>query len=460
MKKNDVFEAEITGMTLQGAGIARCEGAPVFVPAACTGDFIRATVTKMKDGYGYGRLQSVLRPAPARVVPDCAVFPKCGGCAFQHIAYAAELALKERELRETLRRIGKIEIPLRPILGAQSAERYRNKAMLPLRRDGEAVEAGFFARHSHRIVPCVDCRLAPESFARLAKAVCEWVRETNCTLYDDENGRGLLRQLYLRQNRAGSQVLVTLVIHGEGIPRADRLICALRSADKAVCGVLLNHNSKPGNTLLGGRCTVLWGGDTITDSLCGLEFRLSPLSFFQVNPAQTERLYAIAADYALQALPAGKTLRLLDLYCGTGTIGLSVLAQLRGRAHCRLIGVDCADSAIADAKRNAENNGLGAYAHFICADAADAAVQLRAEGWQPDVILIDPPRKGCEPALLHTIEAMRPARIVYISCDPATLARDLAMLQALGYAAREAVPVDMFPRTGHLESVTWLERCF
>ncbi|MDR3314725.1 MAG: 23S rRNA (uracil(1939)-C(5))-methyltransferase RlmD [Oscillospiraceae bacterium] len=454
MKKNEIIESEITGMTLQGAGIARCGGVPVFIPATCTGDRLRAVITKAKGNCAFGKIDEILVGSPLRVSVDCPAFPRCGGCAFRHIRYADELELKQRELTETLRRIGGVQPAMQPIVGAQSPDRYRNKALLPLRREGGRVEAGFFARHSHRVIPCGDCLLAPQAFAGLVRVICAWAEASACSVYDEESGAGLLRQIYLRQSRGGAEILVTLVINGNSVPRADHLIRALRHENAAVKGILLNHNTAQGNTILGPRCTLLWGAERITETLCGLDFALSPLSFFQVNPAQAERLYAIAAQYALAGATGG-ALRLLDLYCGTGAIGLSVLQAAGGQGE--LIGVECIPQAVEDAKRNAAANGV-ANTRFLCTDAAKAAAQLAAEGWQPDVILIDPPRKGCEPTLLHCIAKMAPRRLVYISCDPATLARDLATLAKLGYKAREATPVDMFPRAGHVETVALLEQ--
>lgn len=456
MDKNDILELEITGMTLQGAGIARFEGVPVFVPAACTGDRLCARIVKVKSNCAFGRIEEIIVPSPTREASGCQAFPRCGGCAFRHIGYEAELALKQRELTETLRRIGGVEVPIRPIVPAESPERYRNKALLPLCRLDGRIQAGFYAPHSHRVVPCEDCLLAPKSFSPLTRAVLAWAEEVGCSLYDEESGKGLLRQIYLRQNREGSEILVTLVVNSSGVPRADRLIQALRRQSAAVKGILLNHNTLPGNTVLGPRCTTLWGADRIAETLCGLRFELSPLSFFQVNPAQAEKLVGCAAAAAGAQEGDGKPVRLLDLYCGTGTIGLSVLRAFGGRGE--LLGVESAPQAVEDARRNAANNGFE-NARFVCADAVAFAARP-PEGWRPDIILIDPPRKGCEAALLQHTAAMRPGRIVYISCDPATLARDLALLAGHGYAAREAAPVDMFPRTGHVETVVRLERDF
>jgi len=295
---------------------------------------------------------------------------------------------------------------------------------------------------------CGDCKLQPELFNQLARAVCAWADETRCTVYDEAAGTGLLRHIYLRCAQDCAQALVCLVVNGQGVPRADKLIARLRAVSGAVKGVLLNHNSGAGNAVLGGSETLLWGEGHIRERLCGLEFTLSPLSFFQVNPRQAQRLYALAGEYA--ALRGGE--RVLDLYCGTGTIGLSL-----ARDCAQLVGVEAVPQAVEDARRNAERNGI-ANARFLCADAAKAAAQLAAEGWRPDVILIDPPRKGCEPALLHTVARMSPGRVVYVSCDPATLARDLALMRTLGYDTKRLRPVDMFPRTGHVECVALLER--
>ncbi|MDR1927468.1 MAG: 23S rRNA (uracil(1939)-C(5))-methyltransferase RlmD [Oscillospiraceae bacterium] len=448
MKKNDRLVLEVTGMTLQGAGIARSGGVPVFLPGTCPGDTVEALILKEKGNCAFGKCMEVLRPSAQRVEPECPVFPRCGGCAFRHISYAAELVLKERELGETLRRIGGAQPVMAPIVAAESPERYRNKAMLPLRREGDRVLAGFFARHSHRLVHSGDCLLEPEVFGRLAEAVCDWARQACCTVYDEESGTGLLRHIYLRKNRAGSEIFVCLVINGQDVPCADRLISRLRGVSTAVKAILLNHNSARTNVILGRACTQLWGARQITETLCGLEFSLSPLSFFQVNPAQAERLYQIAARYA--GLRGRE--RVLDLYCGAGTVGLSMAAQAG-----EVIGVESVPQAVEDARRNAGQNGIG-NARFLLADAAQAVWELEAQGWRPDVVLLDPPRKGCTQALLRGVAALAPARIVYLSCDPATLARDLAVLRDLAYLPEELTPVDMFPRTGHVESAVKLER--
>ena len=446
MKKNDLIDLEITNMTLQGDGIGRRDGVPVFVPGTCPGDTVKTLILKAKPNCAFGKCAELLTPAPQRIAPDCEAFPRCGGCAFRHISYAAELEIKQREAGEILRRIGGIKIEPEPILGAESPERYRNKALLPVHMDGDRVRAGYYARHSHRVIHSGDCKLQPALFNRLAQVVCDWAGEAGCSVYDESTGRGLLRHIYLRQSQNGAQVLVCLVVNGQGVPRADWLIARLRAESGAVKGVLLSHNTQETNAALGPEETLLWGRGYITEQLCGLEFELSPRSFFQVNPAQAGRLYRLAGEFA--ALAGAE--RVLDLYCGTGTIGLTM-----ARDCAELVGVESVPEAVEDARRNAARNGA-ANARFLCMDAARAAAQLAGEGWRPDVVLLDPPRKGCEPALLRAVADMAPRRAVYISCDPATLARDLKLLGELGYETARAAMVDMFPRTGHVEMIALL----
>ncbi|MDR2687319.1 MAG: 23S rRNA (uracil(1939)-C(5))-methyltransferase RlmD [Oscillospiraceae bacterium] len=446
MKKNDLIELTVTGMTLQGDGVARHGGVPVFVPGTCPGDDIQALVLKAKPNCAFGKCVKILEASPRRVDPGCEAFPRCGGCAFRHIEYQEELAVKQREAGEALRRIGGVELEPEPILGAQEPERYRNKALLPVHMEQGRVRAGYYARHSHRVVYSEDCKLQPALFHRLARAVCAWAEEAGCGVYDEGTHTGLLRHIYLRQAQRGRQILVCLVINGQGVPRADLLISRLRGESAAVRGILLNHNREDTNVALGRSETLLWGEGHIAETLCGLEFTLSPRSFFQVNPAQAERLYRLAGEFAGLA---GHE-RVLDLYCGTGTIGLTM-----ARGCAELVGVESVPQAVEDARRNAARNGI-ANARFLCMDAARAAAQLAGEGWRPDVVLLDPPRRGCDPAVLRAVAEMAPGRVVYISCDPATLARDLKLLRETGYEARRVTPVDMFPRTGHVEIIALL----
>lgn len=450
LKKNEQIELEITGYTAEGAGVGRCKGEAVFVPGAALGDRARVRVVKAGSAFAYGRLEELLAPAPCRVPPDCPVYAQCGGCCFRHISYQAELEAKTQRVRDALERIGGFTgLPVAPILPAADRAGYRNKALLPIGqgRAGE-VQLGFYARNSHRIVPCGSCRLHPPEFTLAAEAFLDWAARYGPSVYNEATHQGCLRRLYLRKAEATGQVMVCLVIKGSGLTHTQPLIQALRAAVPGLAGVVLNINNDRTNVALGPECRTLWGAGAIRDRLCGLEFQVSPLSFYQVNRSQAERLYGIAAGLAELS---GKGL-LLDLYCGTGTIGLSM-----ARGAERLIGVELSPQAVADARENARRNGIG-NAEFLCADAAQAGAELAHRGLRPEVILLDPPRKGCGPALVKAAVDMAPQRIVYISCDPATLARDLNQFAQLGYMPQRAAPVDMFPGTAHVETGVLLAR--
>lgn len=465
MRKNDVIELAITGTTAEGSGVGRHEGMAVFVPGGAEGDLLRVRIVKVLKNLAYGRLEKILRPSPDRVKIDCPAFPRCGGCVFRYIGYEAEKRIKRQRVADALRRIGGFSIEPRDLLCAPdtSAPRtgYRNKAQYPVgavegvtgtraaRLNPEhSLSIGFYAPRSHRIVDCRNCRLQPPEFTAALPAIEQWAAETGVSIYDERTGKGLLRHIYLRKAFATGQVMAALVINGDGVPAPDRLVELLRQAvGEALVSVQLNHNREDTNVVLGKACTVLFGAEYLEDVLCGLRFRISPLSFYQVNRDMAEKLYKKAAEYAE---PEGKIL--LDMYCGAGTIGLSMAGQAK-----QVIGVEVVPAAVEDAERNARLNGIF-NARFLCADAAEAARQLAAEGIRPDVILVDPPRKGCSPDLLQLIgETFRPERVVYVSCDPATLARDCKQLAAVGYRLVEATPADLFPGTAHVETVCLLQ---
>lgn len=448
--KNEVLPLEVTGYTAEGSGVGHAGGAAVFVPGAAVGDTLQVRILKTAKTYAYGKIESVVSPSPDRVAPGCPGFGRCGGCVFRHITYAAECRAKEQRVRDAVRRIAGLDPALvRPIAAAPAPDRYRNKAQFPLGLDGQGnLTAGFYAPHSHRIVPCADCLLQPPAFTAAIEAVRQWHRETGDSVYDERTGKGRLRHLYLRAAMAQGGVMACLVVNGNGVHREDRLTALLRERVPGLCSVVINSNRAQTNVVLGPACRTVWGEDALTDTLCGLRFSISPHSFYQVNRDQAERLYGLAAQYA--GLTGRETL--LDLYCGTGTIGLSMAARAK-----RVLGVEVVPAAVADARENARRNGIR-NAEFRCADAAQAAAQLRAQGLCPDVVVLDPPRKGCGEALVRTVAGMAPARVVYVSCDPATLARDLKIFDACGYVLREATPVDMFPRTAHVETIALLQR--
>lgn len=446
LKKNDRIPLEITGVTAEGSGVGHDKGLAVFVANAAQGDQITAHIIKVKKNYAVARIHQIVTPSPDRVKPDCPVFQQCGGCAWRHITYEAECHLKEQQVADALSRIGHLTITPQPILAADETDGYRNKAQFPVGGTAQSLKIGFFAPRSHRIVDCRACRLQPPAFEGALRAFSCWIADHNVSIYNEETGKGLLRHIYLRQAQATGEVMACAVVNGNEIPAPERLVGELLREVPALKSLILNMNLARTNVVLGPRCKTLWGEDGIVDELCGLRFFISPLSFYQVNRSQAERLYQKAAEYA--ALTGRETL--LDLYCGAGTIGLTMAGKAK-----QVIGVEVVPQAVEDAKRNAALNGI-TNARFFCGDAAAAARQLVQEGVQPDVIVIDPPRKGCEAQLIGTIVQMAPERVVYVSCDPATLARDLKRFEEKGYVAREVTPVDLFPRTGHVETVALL----
>lgn len=446
MKKNDVFELYIEGMSAEGSGIGRADGMAVFVPLTAVGDKIRVRIVKVKSRYCYGIVEELIASSPERIEPDCQVFKRCGGCVYRHISYESECKIKYDRVLNAVKRIGELSLLPCPIIKAENTLRYRNKAQYPLTLEGEA---GFYATHSHRVIPSADCMLQPEEFTYAVKAVREWIVKNNVSVYNEEKHSGLLRHIYLRKAFATGELMAVLVINGKNIPDENGLIKALLDTlGENLKSIQLNINTKDTNVILGEECRVLFGSGYITDILCGVKIRISPLSFYQVNREMAEKLYKKAAEYAE---PENK--KILDLYCGAGTIGLSMAERAES-----VIGVEIVSEAIADAKINAENNGIK-NVRFICADAKDAAQMLAKEGIKPDTVIVDPPRKGCVGEVLKTIAGdFAPERIVYVSCDPATLARDLKTLNELGYELKEYTPVDLFPRTAHVETVALLVR--
>ncbi len=450
LKKNQYIEMEFTGMTAEGAAVGRHQGEAVFVPLGAPGDRALVKIVKAAKTHAFGRLERVLEPGECRREPDCPVYRLCGGCCYRHITYEEELRIKEQRVRDALERIGGLKgLPVRPITGAVSRDGYRNKALLPIGPGPDGgVELGFYARNSHRIVPCEGCRLQPEEFTIAMRAFREWAKEYGDPVYDEATHKGRMRRLFLRKAEATGEIMVCVVVNGNGLHHEAELAEAMRKAVPGLSSLVINSNTQRTNVALGRRCRTVWGGDSIRDRLCGLEFEISPLSFYQVNRSQAERLYGIAADYA----GPGEGSLLLDLYCGTGTIGLSM-----ARRAGRLIGVEVEPRAVENAIENAERNGIN-NAEFLCGDAGEAAEELARRGLRPEVVILDPPRKGCTPEVIGTVAGMGPERVVYVSCDPATLARDLREFAGRGYKAEEASPVDMFPGTGHVETAVRLSR--
>ncbi len=448
LKKNDIIKLNITSMTAQGSGVGRSEnGVVVFVPLSAVGDELEVKILKTKKTYAYGKIERIISPSESRIEPDCPSFSKCGGCVYRHIDYNSEKEIKFNRVKDALERVGGLKnIKLNPVVGNDRIDRYRNKAQLPAQNASDGIELGFFAGHSHRIVPCEDCLLQPEFFSKIMCVTREFMRLTNQSAYDEKTRKGKLRHLYIRYAEKTDELMICYVVNGGGFKREDMLIEALKKEFVNLKSVVFNSNIENTNVILGDKNRTAYGSDYITDVLCEKHFKLSPLSFYQVNRNQAEKLYNIAKKYAE---PYGKLL--LDMYCGTGTIGLTMADKFE-----RLIGVEIVEDAVRDARENARINGVN-NAKFICGDAAYAAERLRENGLKPDVVVLDPPRKGCGEELVKTVVKMSPERVVYVSCDPETLARDLKFFDEMGYKTSEVTPVDLFSRTAHIESVALLE---
>ena len=442
IKKNDDIKLNIEAMTSEGSAVGHYNGVAVFVRGAVAGDEITAHIIKTSKSYCIGVIKDIIKKSPSRIESDCPVSQKCGGCSFRNMTYEEELKYKRNRVRDAITRIGHLDIPVNEVIGADKIDHYRNKAQYPVLISEGELFAGFYAYKSHRIIPCRDCRLQDEEFEECLEAFSEWVKAGNITSYDERTGRGLLRHIYLRKASATKEIMACAVVNGGRLPNENLLIEKLTRIDnvKSIC---VNFNREKSNVILGGETRVIWGSETITDELLGKRFVISPDSFYQVNHDQCEKLYAKAIEYA--RLTGSETV--IDLYCGTGTIGLSMADRAQ-----KIFGVEIVPQAIENARKNAEINGID-NAEFFCGDAFDLAKELEVRSVRPDVVVLDPPRKGCRRELFDIIERMSPSRIVYVSCDSATLARDLEILSGKGYRTEEITPVDMFPRTPHIECV-------
>ena len=468
LTKNGLYEAEITGMTLDGNGICRVDGFTMFVPLAAPGDRIRLKAVKLQKNYGFGIIDQVLTPSPARIKPGCPVYKQCGGCSFRHIDYREELRLKEQTVADAFARIGGFTVcregeellpggvRMEPILGGGedglSADHYRNKAQYPLAELGGKLRAGFYARRSHRLIPAEDCPLQDPAFAPVVRDFVRIAGQLKIPAYDELTGKGLLRHLFLRKGRATGELMVCIVAAASRFKGRETLVSRLVEAHPEITGIVLNINPEKTNVILGRETVCLYGRDYLEDVFLNMRFAIAPEAFYQVNAEQAARLYKEAFRYA--GFTGEETL--LDLYCGIGSIGLSALPEVK-----KLIGVEVVPQAARSARQNAVRNGVADRAEFFCADAAEAARKLAEEGLRPDVIIIDPPRKGCDHTVLDSITRMGPEKVVMISCNPSTAARDAQILcdGEHGYRLERFRAVDMFPRCGHCESVSLFIKC-
>ena len=442
LAKNQEHTVTIEGYGEGGMGVARIDGRVVFVHGALRGEKCRVLILKTLKSVAFAKVLEVLEPSSERITPDCPYFPRCGGCTYRHIRYEEELRLKKQRVQDNLSRIGGSDVTVEEILGAQDTLRYRNKAQYPVSKDGAV---GFYRARTHEVIECEHCLLVKPEADAAAEALREYMQSCRVAGYDEKTGRGLVRHLYIRSNAAGES-LVCVLVNGDKLPKEDRLVTLLRDACPKCTGIVLGTNTKKGNVILGDRYRTLWGSDRLEDTLCGKTFRLSVPSFYQVNRVQAERLYAKAIEFA--GLTGQETV--LDLYCGAGTITLALSDHAK-----KVLGAEIVPEAIDDARENAARNGVK-NAEFFCGDASDVAKKLARENLRPDVITVDPPRKGLAADVVESIAEMQPQRVVYVSCDSATMARDVKRLADLGYTAQRACAVDMFPRADHVETVVLL----
>lgn len=450
MKKDDLIEVTIEDLSEEGTGIGKFEGMTFFIKDAVIGDRVRAKIMKMKKNYGFARLMEVLTPSPDRVEPLCPVARQCGGCQIQAMSYEAQLAFKTRKVESNLKRIGKFEeIPMESIIGMEDPFHYRNKAQFPFgkNRDGKII-TGFYAGRTHSIIENTSCHLGKEVNEEILEKILAWMNAFHVEPYNEATGKGLMRHSLIRCGFRTGEIMVCLVINGRKIPGEEALVDSLKIIP-GMTSISLNVNKEKTNVILGREVINLWGRPYIEDYIGEVKYQISPLSFFQVNPVQTERLYGKALEYA--GLTGEETV--WDLYCGIGTISLFLARKAR-----KVYGVEIIPDAIEDARRNASLNGFTNTEFYVGKAEEVLPEKYEKEGVRADVIVVDPPRKGCDETLLSTMVKMQPERIVYVSCDSATLARDLRYLCDNGYELKRVCPADMFPQTVHVETVVLLSK--
>ncbi len=449
VSKNDIVTLIITDITGDGNGIGHADSFAVFVPFTAIGDVIKAKILKVKSSFAYGKIEEIVTPSPGRTENHCPVFFQCGGCSLRHIKYSSELSVKEKIVRDNILKFSDASPIFENIIPSPDTERYRNKAVYPVGLDdnGNAV-MGFYAKRSHRIIPIGDCLLQPSEFSDIASYTLAVCTEHGIRAYDEKKHVGMLRHIFLRRDEHSGDCMLCLIINSDKLPQLGEITDKIILKFPCVKTIVVNHNTLKTNVILGKNNTVIHGSGVISCKLCSLDFEVAPLSFFQVNLKSTEFLYKKAAEYA--NLEDGDTL--LDLYCGTGTVGLSMVSDKNS-----LVGVEVVPEAVENAKINALKNNIP-NTKFISADVETASVELANEGLAVDAVVLDPPRSGCDMKTIESVCKMSPSRIVYISCNSATLARDIERFSQFSYTAKKVCPVDMFPRTPHVECVCLMTR--
>lgn len=446
-KKNDIIDLEITGLTNEGCGIGKSDGIVIFVPFSAVGDILKVRILKVNKSHCYGKIENITTPSADRIDNDCEAFGKCGGCDFRHISYTAELKAKESFIRDAFTRIGKLQPEFLPIIPNCQEFGYRNKTQYPVRKNDKGeTECGFFAERSHRIIPCKNCKLEPGIFAEIRQTILDFAKNNKISAYNEPEHSGVLRHICIRKGYYSGEICVTIVVR-RFVPQLKSLASELHNKFPAVSSIIANVNKEKTNVIYGNEERVLFGRPSISDSMCGKTFSISPLSFYQINTPMAETLYKKAAELAE---PEGKTI--IDLYCGAGTIGLTMADKAKS-----VIGVEIVESSIANANENAKINNADNI-RFLCGDAGQATDILVQEGIKPDVVIVDPARKGCDEKTLRNITQFNPERIVMVSCNAVTAARDCSFLENNGYKCISVQGVDLFSRTRHVECIMLLKK--
>lgn len=449
VEKNKEYEFYIEGMGFQGEGVGKVEGFTVFVPGAIRGEKVRAKILKVDKRFAFGKLIEIVEKSELRVKPKCGIYEKCGGCQIQHMSYPMQLQFKKQRVIDAVERIGKLnDVIIHDTLGMGNPFRYRNKVQLPVRDNHGKVEIGFYSERSHNVVDIKSCCIQSERADKIVEIFRAWMEKYNVSAYNEETGTGDIRHIMIREGFKTGDVMVVVVTNVDKVPFKEELVDKFKHDIKGMVSIIQNINNEKTNVILGSKNITLWGKPYIEDYIGEFKFKISPNSFFQVNPAQTEVLYSKALEYA--NLKGSENV--FDAYCGTGTISLFLSKKAK-----KVTGVEIVEAAIKDAKENAKANGIN-NAEFIVGEAEKVIPELIKSGDYADVVVVDPPRKGCGQELLNSIGMMKPARVVYVSCDPGTLARDIGILTEKGYKVEEIQPVDMFPGTSHVECVVLMSR--
>ena len=449
VEKGKIYTIDIVRLGAGGEGVGRVENFTVFVDGTLPGETVTARITYVKKQYAVGRPESIQKASPHRVKPSCPVYADCGGCQLQHLSYEGQLAEKQRQVKDAVEHIGKLkDIPVLPTLGSERPWNYRNKMQLPVGGEKKTVHIGCFAEKSHCIIDIDACPIQKDGNNQIIPVVRQWMKDYKIPAYDEDRRTGIVRHIMGRTGVHSGEIMVCIVTAVPVVPHMKDLVHMLRKEVPGLTSVMQNINTRHTNVILGNKTKVIYGSPTISDSIGDLNFRISAQSFFQVNSEQAQKLYETALSYA--NLTGQETV--VDVYCGTGTITLFLAKQAR-----YVYGIEIVEPAVRDAVKNAKDNGIR-NAHFTCGDAAYKLPELLQSGIKPDVIVIDPPRAGCEEKVLNVITSVKPKRVVYVSCNPATLARDLAYMKTRGYKTEKIRPVDMFPQTHHVECVALLSK--